>query len=74
MQLYPATCAQCGDACEVPFKPNNKKPVFCRACFKKEDQGDYRKPDRQQPGTSSSRELEQINRKLDTILEILNNS
>jgi hypothetical protein len=23
--------------CEVPFRPNGKKPVYCRDCFRKED-------------------------------------
>ncbi|MFA6429171.1 MAG: CxxC-x17-CxxC domain-containing protein [Patescibacteria group bacterium] len=31
--LYPATCHACGVACEVPFRPNGKKPVYCRECF-----------------------------------------
>ena len=32
---YKATCSKCGDSCEVPFKPVNGKPVFCRNCFVK---------------------------------------
>lgn len=35
-QLHRATCAGCGESCEVPFKPNGSKPVYCRDCFKKE--------------------------------------
>lgn len=34
--LHSATCSHCGAACEVPFKPNGKKPVSCRDCYKKE--------------------------------------
>jgi CxxC-x17-CxxC domain-containing protein len=34
--LFKATCAKCGNTCEVPFKPNGSKPVFCRDCFKKD--------------------------------------
>jgi CxxC-x17-CxxC domain-containing protein len=37
-QMYPATCAKCGAACEVPFKPRPEaeggRPVLCLACFK----------------------------------------
>ena len=33
VRLHQATCSQCGKACEVPFKPNGKKPVYCRDCF-----------------------------------------
>ncbi len=35
--FYKATCSKCGDACEVPFRPVNGKPVFCRNCFVKTD-------------------------------------
>ncbi len=37
--LHRATCAQCGNSCEVPFKPNGSKPVYCRDCFKKDEGG-----------------------------------
>lgn len=43
-ELHQATCSQCGQSCEVPFKPNGKKPVFCRDCFKKSDAPSYSKP------------------------------
>ena len=33
-QLYPATCAECGAATEVPFQPKADRPVYCRDCFK----------------------------------------
>lgn len=32
--MHQATCNDCGSSCEVPFKPNGKKPVLCNACFK----------------------------------------
>lgn len=33
-EMHRATCADCGQSCEVPFKPNGSRPVFCRECFK----------------------------------------
>jgi CxxC-x17-CxxC domain-containing protein len=39
-QLHDATCAGCGKPCQVPFKPNGSKPIFCRFCFKKEGGGE----------------------------------
>ena len=33
LELFSATCASCGKTCEVPFKPNGKKPVYCKECF-----------------------------------------
>jgi CxxC-x17-CxxC domain-containing protein len=32
-QLFPATCAQCGQQTEVPFRPTGSRPVYCRECF-----------------------------------------
>lgn len=34
-QLYPATCAECGQQTEVPFEPRGDRPVYCRNCFAK---------------------------------------
>ena len=34
-QMYPATCAQCGQTTEVPFEPRQGRPVYCRDCFAK---------------------------------------
>jgi len=32
-EMFPAKCSECGRACEVPFRPNGEKPVFCNDCF-----------------------------------------
>ncbi len=34
-EMHNTTCADCGKNCEVPFKPNGKKPVYCLNCFGK---------------------------------------
>jgi CxxC-x17-CxxC domain-containing protein len=47
--MHTATCSGCGKDCQVPFKPNGKKPVFCSACYVREEKGggdDYRKESR----------------------------
>ncbi len=31
--MHKATCASCGKTCEVPFRPSDGKPVYCRDCF-----------------------------------------
>lgn len=36
-QMFEAICANCGKKCEVPFRPNGQKPVYCRDCFGKQD-------------------------------------
>lgn len=35
--MHTATCGECGNECQVPFKPNGRKPVLCNDCFKPED-------------------------------------
>jgi CxxC-x17-CxxC domain-containing protein len=35
-QMFPATCAQCGQQTEVPFKPSGSRPVYCRECFQQQ--------------------------------------
>jgi CxxC-x17-CxxC domain-containing protein len=37
--LFQAVCAACGKSCEVPFRPNGKKPVYCKECFDKNNGG-----------------------------------
>ena len=65
--MHEAVCDKCGKKCEVPFKPSGNKPVYCSDCFKKNEYSESKgKP------ASPSRELEEINLKLDKILKALN--
>lgn len=32
-QMFPATCAQCGNETQVPFQPREDRPVYCQECF-----------------------------------------
>jgi len=34
-EMHDATCSECGQSCQVPFKPTQGKPVYCRDCFSK---------------------------------------
>lgn len=74
-ELFHARCEACGNDCEVPFKPTNGKPVYCRECFKKNDGGesrDSRKSFSSRPSShSSDGSLDEINRKLDKIMRAL---
>lgn len=38
-ELFSAVCAECGNTCEVPFKPTGDKPVLCGDCFSKDKPG-----------------------------------
>ncbi|MDI6642734.1 MAG: hypothetical protein QMD95_01595 [Candidatus Hodarchaeaceae archaeon] len=34
-EMHKATCSDCGAECEVPFKPTEGRPVYCRDCWAK---------------------------------------
>ncbi|MCM2326003.1 MAG: hypothetical protein NDI94_06070 [Candidatus Woesearchaeota archaeon] len=34
-EMHDAVCSDCGEACQVPFKPTDGKPVYCRNCYQK---------------------------------------
>ncbi|MFA6553716.1 MAG: CxxC-x17-CxxC domain-containing protein [Patescibacteria group bacterium] len=44
-EMFPATCADCGNPCEVPFRPRDGRPVFCNNCFEKNGGREERRPD-----------------------------
>ncbi|MFH1849170.1 MAG: CxxC-x17-CxxC domain-containing protein [archaeon] len=34
-EMHKVVCADCGNECEVPFKPSGDRPVYCRDCYGK---------------------------------------
>ncbi|MDB5255010.1 MAG: hypothetical protein JWL92_386 [Candidatus Nomurabacteria bacterium] len=46
--MHKATCAECSKICEVPFRPNGEKPVFCNDCFSAKRGGEMSQFDRPQ--------------------------
>lgn len=34
-EMHKAKCSECGQECEVPFKPTEGKPVYCKECYAK---------------------------------------
>ena len=33
-QMFPAVCAECNKATEVPFQPRSDRPVYCSDCYR----------------------------------------
>lgn len=33
--MFPAKCSDCGKDTQVPFKPTDGRPVYCRDCYEK---------------------------------------
>jgi CxxC-x17-CxxC domain-containing protein len=85
--MFKAICSDCGKECEVPFKPNGSKPVFCRECFQgkrrfegpKENNFAPRKPNFDDRGTQQGpppppphrEDFAALNAKLDRIINLL---
>lgn len=70
--MFSATCDQCGERCEVPFRPTNGKPVLCSNCFaqgKSDNRSNFSAPSFAPKGNSV--DLEAINAKLDKIIRLL---
>ena len=91
-RMVKAICDECGQECELPFKPTGEKPVYCSSCFEKmgggrnrDDRGGNRRfggrndrasrdsrPSRpSQPINDFKKDFEELNNKLNQILEIL---
>ena len=68
--MHEAICGKCGSECEVPFKPTEGKPVYCSDCFKDKSR---ETGSRSELGKQSNETLSEISRKLDKILNILEN-
>ena len=81
--MHRAVCDSCGANCEVPFRPTSGKPIFCSNCFKKDDNRSQRdnRPrrdnqllDRSQSNEKLAESIDNLNKKLDQILNILKTS
>ena len=43
-EMFKAICDECGDECQIPFKPTEGRPVFCSNCFAKQNGVENRRP------------------------------
>ena len=37
--MYAVVCFECGQDCEIPFKPSGNRPVYCKTCFTRRKAG-----------------------------------
>jgi len=73
-EMHNVICDQCKAECQVPFKPSNNKPVLCSNCFSKakgSDRGGSRNNSSVAQGGVSQEQFNQLNTKLDKIINIL---
>ncbi len=65
--MHEAVCDECGETCEVPFKPSGDKAVYCSQCFKKDGKGNSGKNNDQLNQLKGQFDI--LNTKLDRILK-----
>ena len=65
LEMTTVTCSDCGNKCEVPFKPTSNKPVFCSECFEKKGNGG------KSNSKSNDKNFEVIKEKLNKIMKAL---
>ena len=84
-EMFKTVCSNCNKDCEVPFRPTTGKPVYCSDCFETMGgrESNDRRPERpersrsdfsdrpQAPRADNSKQLEELNSKLDKIIELL---
>ena len=59
-EMHKITCSECGKEAEVPFKPREGSPVYCRECFFKKKGITPREPfkPREEPSKKAESEEE----------------
>jgi CxxC-x17-CxxC domain-containing protein len=84
-EMHRAVCDECGQNCEVPFRPSGDKPIYCSNCFENRGGGNSNRSNRSserrsggssygKPDNTNKQLLDQVsslNKKLDRILVVL---
>ncbi|MFA5368958.1 MAG: CxxC-x17-CxxC domain-containing protein, partial [Candidatus Paceibacterota bacterium] len=70
-KMFDAICATCGKRFELPFRPTEDRPVYCKDCFDKN--GDFSNKS-SKTSDQYKDQFDALNAKLDRILKILNPS
>lgn len=74
-KMHEAICSECGEKCEVPFKPTGDKPIYCNNCFDRKGGRDNNRDNnngvKNKNFNQDNKQLDAINEKLDKILKML---
>ncbi len=68
-KMFKAVCTECGDPCEVPFRPTGDKPVLCSSCFGQDSRANNKRVENGSSDSKLEQQLKTINQKLDEILK-----
>jgi CxxC-x17-CxxC domain-containing protein len=87
-QMFDAVCSNCGDKCQIPFRPSQGRDVFCSRCFDMQSGSESHRPERRSfdrptqnrddnrgrtnDAPNYKAQFEALNAKMDKILSLLN--
>jgi CxxC-x17-CxxC domain-containing protein len=72
-EMYDAECNSCHQRCQVPFRPNGKKPVYCKDCYVQDTQNTRTRFDSRSdrpttvPSAQSDSRFDDLKRELATV-------
>jgi len=67
-QMFNAVCDECGNECQVPFKPTAGKPILCDDCFKKNKKSFG---GRTENNEELMKQIKMLNEKIDKLTSLL---
>lgn len=71
-KMFETICDNCGNACSVPFRPTEGKPVYCSNCFEEKGERHERGTRNNVTSGPTNSQFDMLNSKLDKILSFLN--
>jgi len=70
-EMHKAVCDECGDNCEVPFRPTKGKDIFCNSCFGSNDGGSKDNKSKNSGSGEVTEQIKMLNSKMDKLMKIL---
>jgi CxxC-x17-CxxC domain-containing protein len=72
-EMFDATCAECGQHCQVPFRPKPGRDIFCSDCFGRENNSEPKPfvPSQASKSVNYDKHFESLHAKLDKLITLL---
>jgi CxxC-x17-CxxC domain-containing protein len=74
-KMYDAICAECGQHCQVPFRPKPGRDIFCSDCFGRDEKREHEPkpftPNQAPKSANYDNQFAALNSKLDKLIGLL---
>ena len=72
-KMYDAICAECGQHCQVPFRPKPGRDIFCSDCFGRDEKREAKPftPNSAPKSANYDNQFAALNSKLDKLINLL---